>query len=56
MLPEGFIADFTQTVGPEAAGRFAEAMGQAPSVSVRLNPFKTPAAPDPLLDGAPRPF
>ena len=52
MLPEGFLALLTQTVGPDAAGRFVEAMGQAPSVSVRLNPFKTPSAPDPLLEGA----
>lgn len=52
MLPDGFITSFTETVGPEAAGRFLDAVGQAPSVSVRLNPFKTPAAPDPLLEGA----
>ena len=52
MFPEGFLATLTETVGSEAAGRFCAAMEQDPSVSVRLNPFKSPSAPDPLLDGA----
>ena len=51
-LPEGFIRTFSEEFGPELADRFLAAVEQAPSVSVRLNPFKTPSKPDPLMDGA----
>jgi 16S rRNA C967 or C1407 C5-methylase (RsmB/RsmF family)/NOL1/NOP2/fmu family ribosome biogenesis protein len=52
MLPEGFIAHLTESVGPEAAGRFMTAAALEASVSVRLNPFKTPSSPDPMLEGS----
>ena len=52
MLPERFISSLTESVGAEVAGRFLDAVGEEASVSVRLNPFKTPATPDPLLEGA----
>ncbi len=52
MLPSAFIASLTESVGPDSAARFLAAVGQDASVSVRLNPFKTPSVPDPLLDGA----
>ena len=52
MLPSAFIASLTESVGPDAAARFLAAVGQEASVSVRLNPFKTPSVPDPLLDVA----
>ena len=52
MLPERFIASLTESVGAEVAGRFLAAVREEASVSLRLNPFKTPSAPDPLLEGA----
>ncbi|MBR1576714.1 MAG: rRNA cytosine-C5-methyltransferase [Bacteroidales bacterium] len=52
MLPDGFIASLVESVGRAAADRFESAVLCAPSVSVRLNPFKTPSVPDPILDGA----
>ena len=52
MLPEGFIDRLSSVVGEGPARLFAAAVAQAPSVSLRLNPFKTPAFPDPLLEGA----
>lgn len=52
MLPEGFIDRLSSFAGNEAARSFAEAVSVPPEVSVRLNPFKNPSAPDPIFDGA----
>ena len=52
MLPEGFLTRFAETVGPAVADRFQAAVVQEPSVSLRLNPFKRPSRPDPILEGA----
>ena len=52
MLPEGFLTRFAETFGLDVADRFQAAVVQEPSVSLRLNPFKRPSLPDPILDGA----
>jgi 16S rRNA C967 or C1407 C5-methylase (RsmB/RsmF family)/NOL1/NOP2/fmu family ribosome biogenesis protein len=52
MLPEGFLTRFAETFGRDVADRFQAAVVQEPSVSLRLNPFKRPSMPDPVLDGA----
>lgn len=52
MLPEGFIERLASFAGRDAAGRFREAMETPASVSVRLNPFKTPDSALPILEGS----
>ena len=52
MLPEGFIASLAESAGRAVADRFEAAAACEPPVSVRLNPFKTPSVPDPILDGS----
>ena len=45
MLPEQFIAQLTLSLGPERAGEVLYFIqNTAPSVAVRLNPFKMPSA------------
>lgn len=47
-----FMQSLTAVLGSEDAGRAYAAMQEAPSVSVRLNPFKQPSSPLPILEGA----
>ncbi len=54
MLPEEFIRSLASVAGSGVADSFMEAVGQPASVSVRLNPFKKPDSPLPILEGAER--
>lgn len=47
-----FLENLQRTIGREDALRVVEAMGKEPSVSVRLNPFKKPDSPLPILEGS----
>ena len=53
-LPEGFVPLLEESVGKEAAGVVLDALGNPPSVSVRINPSKISACPFP--DGTPVPW
>ncbi len=46
------VSHLEQALGPEAYAAFRRSMDEQPPVSVRLNPFKTPSAPLPILNGA----
>ena len=54
MFPEGFQELLAASVGPEQAATVLDALQQAPSVSIRLNPSKLQACPFP--DATPVPW
>ena len=54
MFPEGFQELLAASVGPERAATVLDALQQAPSVSIRLNPSKLQACPFP--DATPVPW
>ena len=51
-LPSGFLPSLEAVLGADAAAGAVGAMSSAPSVSVRLNPFKTAEGPVEILEGA----
>ena len=54
MFPEAFEPLLQASVGPALAGQVLEALSQAPSVSIRLNPAKLRECPFP--DAQPVPW
>ena len=53
MLPEAFIRMLPEEIGPERAKTVLEALSEAPSVSVRLNPSKLTECPFPVMERVP---
>ena len=53
MLPEAFIRILPEEIGPERAKTVLEALSEAPSVSVRLNPSKLTECPFPVMERVP---
>ena len=53
MLPEAFIRMLPEEIGPERAKTVLQALSEAPSVSVRLNPARLTACPFPDAEPVP---
>ena len=53
MLPEAFIRNLSEELGPDRARTVLDALSGEPSVSVRLNPAKLTACPFPDAERVP---